>query len=147
MIEVQNLTAMYVDAPFARRIVQGTLQNLRMYGMAGLSVVFVGGALMRRLNKTYHHENRVTDVLSFPSNPAFAVPELDGSEYLGEIVVCVPVLKKEAVDTRTPYRLLLAHVLIHGTLHLLGYHHELRAKDAEMMHKKEEEIMNRLCGK
>lgn len=147
MIEIQNLTTSYVDVVFVRRVIRGTLLDLGIYGMIEVGVVFVGVVRMRRLNATYHGENRVTDVLSFPSSPTFVVPELYGSRYLGEIVVCAPYLKKEARDTRAPYRRVLAHVLIHGTLHLLGYRHEQSKKDAEMMHGKEEEIMNRVCGK
>lgn len=146
MVEVQNLTSSYVDAPFVRRIVRGTLQSLHMESVAGVSVVCVGRALMRRLNATYHHENRVTDVLSFPSSPGFGVPELDGRRYAGEIAVCVPVIKKEAVDTRVPYRRALAHVLIHGTLHLLGYEHEKSGADTARMHAREEKIIIQIFG-
>lgn len=146
MIEIQNLTASYVDVLFVRRVVQGTLQNLRICGMIEVGVVFVGAARMRRLNKTHHRENRVTDVLSFSSSPSFQVSEPYGHRYLGELVVCAPVVKKEAHRTRVPYRLQLAHILIHGTLHLLGYRHEDGGKDAILMHEAEEEIMKRICG-
>ena len=144
MIEIQNLTASYVDASFVRRVVQGALQNLGIHGIIWVGVVFVGTVRMRGLNAAYHHENRVTDVLSFPASPTFVVPKFYGQRYLGEIVVCAPVLKKEALDARAPYRTMLAHILIHGTLHLLGYEHEKGDADTARMHRREEKIMQEL---
>ena len=144
MVEIQNLTASYVDVSFVRRVVRETLQSSGMYGIIGVGVVFVGTARMRRLNTTYHHENRVTDVLSFPASPTFFIPKFYGESYLGEIVVCAPYLKKQALDTRAPYRTMLAHVLIHGTLHLMGYEHDVGGANSTRMHHREEKIMKKL---
>ncbi|MBI3274033.1 MAG: rRNA maturation RNase YbeY, partial [Candidatus Colwellbacteria bacterium] len=95
------------------------------------------------LNKKYRHKNKATDVLSFFGGDYFFTP--GGSEkYLGEIVVCAAVVKKNAKLARVPYSRELAHILIHGTLHLLGYEHESSAKKLEEMHSREEEIINLL---
>ena len=142
MIEIQNLTASYVDMPFARRVLEGTFKNSGIHDMQSVGIVFMGERKMRRLNSAYHNENRVTDVLSFPSSPKFIAPKFYGSLYLGEIVVCAPYIKKEALYGHIRYRRMLAHALIHGTLHLLGYEHEKSEKDLKKMHAKEEKIMD-----
>jgi probable rRNA maturation factor len=100
-----------------------------------MGVVFVGRAKMRRLNAAYHAENRVTDVLSFPASPTFVVPKFYGQRYVGEIVVCRSCIPSYGA---------LAHVLIHGTLHLLGYEHEKSTTDTALMHRLEEKIMQKL---
>lgn len=146
-IELQNLTTSQIDEEFVRKVIHTALRFEQIDGSISIGAAFVGRARMQKLNKERSGNNRVTDVLSFESGKNFVMPESDG-KYLGEIVVCLPVIKKQA--SRLPagrqaqenFQWELAHVLIHGVLHLLGYEHETSAEDARTMHTREEEIIS-----
>ena len=99
-----------------------------------ISVALVGPKRIRELNRTYHHEDRVTDVL------AFGLHETPGQSQVGELVVCPAYVRAYAKRAHEPLRQSLARVLVHGTLHLLGHDHA-RPKDAERMFALQEEIM------
>jgi len=86
-----------------------------------LTIVFVGSAESRRLNKTYRRRDYATDVLSFS-------PMASG-EGLGELILCVPVLKRQAAQRRHSFKKELDMMLIHGFLHLLGFDHEKNRKE------------------
>jgi rRNA maturation RNase YbeY len=97
----------------------------------GVNVVFVGERTIRRLNRIWMEEDAPTDVLSFPLGepppgiPASAVP-------VGEIVVCVPVCERAARERRVRLSEEIARMLIHGTLHVLGYDHATARQIARM---------------
>jgi len=86
----------------------------------------VGQARIKKLNKQYRQKNRPTDVLAFAYNG------------LGEIVICLEQVKRNAQKFNTSFKDELKRVLIHGILHLLGYDHEQSVKQAQQMRKKEE---------
>lgn len=143
MIEVQNLTTAQVDEQFVRRVIKAALRKEGIRGMISLGVVFIGKGRMQKLNKKYHRKNKVTDVLSFGSGTHFTASP-GGGKYLGEIIVCKSIVKKQAAQTGVSQVRELAHVLIHGTFHLLGYEHNDSVKKCEEMHGKEEEVMSSL---
>ena len=124
MIEINNLTTNPVDEEFLKRIVKKVLEGENKEE-AGLSIALVGQGRIRELNKKYRGKNRATDVLAFPG---------DG---LGEIVICLREVKKNAKRYRSNSEKELARVLIHGILHLLGYDHEKSEQAAEKMREKE----------
>jgi len=124
MIEINNLTTNPVDEEFLKGIVKKVLEGENKEG-AGLSIALVGQGRIRELNKKYRGKNRATDVLAFPG---------DG---LGEIVICLREVKKNAKRYRSNPEKELARVLIHGILHLLGYDHEQSEQAAEKMREKE----------
>ena len=74
---------------------------------------------MSTLNRTYRGKDGPTNVLSFPSD---LPPELE-LPLLGDIVICVPVVQREAAQQGKPPTAHWAHMTVHGTLHLLGYDH------------------------
>ncbi len=82
------------------------------------------------LNMTYRHQNKPTNVLAFPSQ----LP--DGVELsyplLGDIVICPAVLAQEAETQNKSLDAHWAHIVIHGTLHLLGFDH-IKENDAKRM--------------
>lgn len=89
-----------------------------------LVIVFVTSPEMRRMNKTYRGKDYATDVLSFESLEEGVV---------GELVLCLPILKSQAKRTGLSERGELGYMIVHGVLHLLGYDHEVSpAKEAEM---------------
>lgn len=96
-----------------------------------VSVRVVDRDEIRGLNRDYRHCDGPTNVLSFPAGDIEGLPE-DVGRALGDIVVCAPVIADEAADQCKTTRDHWAHMIVHGTLHLLGYDHEDVA-DAETM--------------
>jgi probable rRNA maturation factor len=106
-------------------------------GEAGsLCVRVVGLAESRRLNAGYRGKDKATNVLSFPASAEQR--RCDGA--LGDLVVCAPVVAREAREQHKALRAHWAHMVVHGTLHLLGYDHE-RPRPARRMEALEVEIV------
>jgi probable rRNA maturation factor len=104
-----------------------------------LSVRVVGLARGRSLNAHYRHKDKPTNVLSFGG--AGRVP--DGRLFLGELVICAPVVAREALTQGKTLESHWAHMTVHGVLHLLGFDHERRAEAAKMA-AREIQILDRL---
>lgn len=104
-----------------------------------LSVRIVGRARSRSLNLRYRHKDKPTNVLSFAG--AGRLP--DGQCFLGELVICAPIVALEARAQDKTLRAHWAHLTVHGVLHLLGFDHE-RAADARKMALREIQILDRL---
>jgi probable rRNA maturation factor len=104
-----------------------------------LSVRIVGKARSRSLNAHYRHKDRPTNVLSF----AGAGNAPDGRCFLGELVICAPVVASEARTQGKSLQAHWAHMTVHGVLHLLGFDHE-RAREAAKMASREIQILDRL---
>jgi probable rRNA maturation factor len=104
-----------------------------------LSILVVGAARSRSLNLRYRNRNRATNVLSF--NGAGMGP--DGRRFLGELVICAPVVAHEAKAQGKAAAAHWAHMTVHGVLHLLGFDHERRA-EAKKMEATEIQILDRL---
>jgi probable rRNA maturation factor len=105
------------------------------------SVQMVGGPAMRRLNLQYRKKNYQTDVLSFEAPLVFRKVG-----QLGELVICLPVLKRQAAEQGHSPESELDILLIHGLLHLLGFDHERGPKDAASMSRWERKLLGRLPG-
>ena len=93
-----------------------------------LTVRIVGADESRQLNHRYRGKDQPTNVLSFP----FEVPEGIELNLLGDLVICAPVVAREADEQQKPLHHHWAHMVIHGTLHLLGYDHIDDADATEM---------------
>ncbi|HCL74542.1 rRNA maturation RNase YbeY [Stutzerimonas nitrititolerans] len=94
-----------------------------------LTIRLVDEAEGRELNHTWRQKDYATNVLSFPAD----VPdELLDIPLLGDLVICVPVVAREAVEQGKPLEAHWAHLVIHGCLHLLGYDHIDDAEADEM---------------
>ncbi len=90
----------------------------------------------RELNRQYRGKDHATNVLSFP------VELPDGIEVplIGDLVICAPVVAREAAEQGKPERHHWAHLTVHGTLHLLGYDHIVDA-EAEIMEALERKVL------
>ena len=106
---------------------------------AELTIRVVDKAESQQLNNDYRQKNKPTNVLSFP----FEVPEGVPCDLLGDLVVCLPVVEKEALEQSKTLNDHWAHMLIHGTLHLLGFDH-IDDNEAEEMESLEVSILNQL---
>jgi probable rRNA maturation factor len=104
-----------------------------------IGVSVVGPAESRRLNAQYRGKDKPTNVLSFP------VPQqpVTGPQPLGDLVICPQVLRTEAREQNKSLRAHWAHLVVHGSLHLIGYDHE-RDADADRMERREIAVLRRL---
>jgi len=105
-----------------------------------MSVILTDDASIRVLNRDWRKLDKPTNVLSFPgSTPKIAgIPAL-----LGDVVVAYETLAREADEEEKPILHHLAHLVVHGYLHLLGYDHEIDS-EAEAMEGLERQILARL---
>jgi len=95
------------------------------------AVRIVGEAEIQTLNQLYRNKDSATNVLSFPAGAIAGLPA-DAVQQMGDIVVCASVVRDEALRQGKALEHHWAHMLVHGTLHLLGYDHGADA-DAEEM--------------
>jgi len=102
-----------------------------------LGIRVVGARESRALNARWRGLDAPTNVLSFP-----AARDLRGRQ-IGDLVVCAPVVAREAREQGKPVAAHWAHMVVHGTLHLLGFDHE-RAADAKRMEGRERALLARL---
>ena len=118
-----------VDLPNAQKII--TWAEAALAGMraeAQLTVRIVSSAESAMLNQTYRHKQGATNVLSFAIENADELPV----PLLGDIAVCAPVVEREACEQGKAATAHWAHMVVHGTLHLLGYDHLNDAQAQEM---------------
>ena len=106
---------------------------------AEVSVYIVDEPESQELNFQYRGKDKPTNVLSFPAD----IPEEVGIPLLGDLVVCAPVVEREAAEQGKSLEAHWAHMLIHGTLHLLGYDH-IEDDEAEVMEALETRLVTQL---
>ena len=100
-----------------------------------VSVHLVGSARMREYNRRYRGRNRPTDVLAFPAGQAAGA-----GDDLGDIIICVPYIRRQAKEQGVSYEEECFRMLIHGLLHLLGFDHEQSA-EARVMFSRQERLL------
>ncbi len=102
-----------------------------------ISVRFTGDQEVRELNASYRGKDKPTNVLSFPMVEPEMIDQIavggEGELLLGDIVLANGVCRAEAADKGVPIEHHASHLVVHGTLHLLGYDHETGDADAEAM--------------
>ena len=84
-------------------------------------LAFVRDPAIRKLNSTYRGQDKVTDVLSFPSDQEY---NPDSDVYLGDIVISTDAAVRQAKEARHSVKREINELIIHGVLHLCGYDHE-----------------------
>lgn len=92
-----------------------------------------------RLNEAYRHKQGKTNVLAFSYGKSEVISN-DALEFLGDIIICSDVVNREAKEQNKSLQAHWAHMVIHGTLHLLGYDH-VNKIDADVMETKEIAIL------
>lgn len=130
----------WVPSPQAFRVwamaaLVGTAQKVPV----DLSIRVVGARRSCRLNLQYRRKDRPTNILSFAG--VGVLP--NGRCSLGELVICAPVVDREAKAAGRAARAHWAHMTVHGVLHLRGFDHE-KALEARKMAKLEVQILDRL---
>lgn len=114
-VVVTNKTRQRLNQAVIQQAVEATLSYCRKKGE--VSVVIVGHTRMKKLNLIYRGFNKTTDVLSFVEQDSLA----SDKNFLGELFIDYEVIKKQAKKFSPSIRYELAFIVIHGTLHLLGY--------------------------
>lgn len=99
--------------------------------VAEVAVRVVDENEIRALNRQFRQQDKATNVLSFPAGEMQGLPENEG-QLLGDIVICASIVRSEAGSQDKALADHWGHLLVHGTLHLLGYDHETDADAAQM---------------
>jgi probable rRNA maturation factor len=109
---------------------------------AEVSILLADDRRIRELNRTYRGKDSATNVLSFPSGDGAAPPAPGPARpvLLGDIAVALETTAREAAAAGKPVADHLAHLLVHGALHLLGHDHE-EAEEALRMEAREVELL------
>jgi probable rRNA maturation factor len=109
-------------------------------GDYNLAIRVVDESEMQGFNQRYRNKDYATNVLSFPADLLVSLPQDLRQSTLGDLLICAPVVVREAEQQRRTASAHWAHLTIHGVLHLLGYDH-VKASDAECMENLETEIL------
>ena len=141
MIELDLQIASEGQAPSLEQLQQWCALALRQRSAdSELTIRLVDEPEGRELNNTWRHKDYATNVLSFPAD----VPEgLLDIPLLGDLVICVPVVEREAAEQDKSLEAHWAHLVIHGCLHLLGYDH-IDDDEAEEMESLEQNLLAEL---
>lgn len=134
---IQTASELLPDDSEIERWVHSALNG--KYDNAQLTVRMVGYRESQQLNETYRHCSGPTNVLSFP----FEQPDMVQPPLLGDLVICAPLVAKEAYDQGKELSAHWAHMVIHGVLHLIGYDHT-STHEADIMEGLEKKIMKEL---
>jgi probable rRNA maturation factor len=116
---------------------------------AELAIVLSNDSGIQALNRDWRGKDQPTNVLSFPAAPIQSARKGSSKSrvpppYIGDIVIAYQTTAREAVADGKPFDHHLAHLAVHGYLHLLGYDHE-NDRDAEIMERLERRILKRLA--
>ncbi|MCS4504997.1 Endoribonuclease YbeY [wastewater metagenome] len=133
-IQLASAVAEVPDDDDFRRWVEAALAGRRLE--AEVSVRIVDEPEGRELNATYRGRDYATNVLSFPAG----LPEGVDLPMLGDLVICAPVVEREAAEQGKPARAHWAHMVVHGILHLLGHDH-IEDDEAELMEAEERTVL------
>lgn len=131
VIDVQNENDYLVDAPRLQAASQQVLSQHDVDADSSLSVVFVDNDYIQNLNRQFREVDAPTDVLSFPADAPPVVID-DEPPYLGDLVIAYPYASAQAARENHPLNDSLSLLVVHGTLHLLGYDHDTPENRAEM---------------
>ncbi|WP_308567140.1 rRNA maturation RNase YbeY [uncultured Haemophilus sp.] len=139
-IDLQIATENLEGLPTEEQIVQWATSAVQPEGdEVEMTVRIVDETESHELNLTYRGKDRPTNVLSFP----FECPDEVELPLLGDLVICRQVVEREAAEQEKPLMAHWAHMVVHGSLHLLGYDH-IEDDEAEEMESLETQIMQGL---
>lgn len=116
------------------------LYDYKMY----TSIILTDEEGIHKINREYRNIDRATDVLSFPMFQPDEIKEAKKrEEVLGDIIVCIPIVKKQAIEYEHSEEREFAYMLVHGFYHLMGYDHMVE-EDKIKMRDKEETVLSKL---
>jgi probable rRNA maturation factor len=129
---------------YIKKVIETTLRFIDVDQNCEIGIACVDNNESHKLNLEYRQKDKPTNVLSFPSDVPEEVLAMLDALPIGDLVICIPVVLQEAIDqNKTPIEH-FTHMLVHGTLHLMGYDHETSDEEAEEMEALEIEILAKL---
>ena len=129
---------------YLKKVIETTLRHIDTQSNCEIGIACVDMDESHKLNLEYRAKDKPTNVLSFPSDLPDEMAAVLDSFPIGDLVICIPVVLQEAIEqSKTPIEH-FTHMLVHGTLHLMGYDHETSDEDAEEMEALEIEILAKL---
>jgi len=138
-----NIERPFAGSISARLLATAAQKALEIEGLSAveMSIVVSDDETVQRLNRDYAGQDEVTDVLSFSlrEGEAFVSPS-DEVLRLGEVIIAYPTAQRQAAQAGRSSQKEVAHLLIHGILHLLGYDH-IEQEDEQRMRAKEEALL------
>jgi probable rRNA maturation factor len=143
MTRVVHVTSQAGRLPLSRRRIAGLAHRvLHAEGVrsAELSIAFVTGPAIARLNARHLGRRGLTDVIAFPFARA------DGSPVVGDVYIAPAVARANARRNGVPVREELARLVVHGTLHVLGHDHPPVGREASPMWRRQEQLLTRAKG-
>lgn len=132
MVEINNRTKSHINLSLVKKVAEKFLRAYKKIGYE-VSVVFVGDSVIRRLNKTYRLQDRITDVLAFRGE----------GKFLGEIIIDYAQIKRQAPKFSSNTQKELIFILVHGLLHLMGLE-DKTAKGKKEMERAGQEFIKKL---
>ncbi|TAK61587.1 MAG: rRNA maturation RNase YbeY [Dehalococcoidia bacterium] len=142
VIELQHeVDVAGIDTLALERLASRALEEESVAPPAELSILLADDPTVHELNRTYRDTDAPTDVLSFAQGEGepFAQPE-GAARHLGDVAISVDTARRQAGEYGVALQDELAHLLVHGILHLLGYDHE-QPDDAAAMRLQEERVL------
>lgn len=106
-----------------------------------VSLLICGDSKIKKLNADHRSKNKVTDVLSFPAQENLRNLKLSGQVFLGDIALCLPQARRQAKAFKVSVADEVIHLFFHGILHLMGYDHEISAKEEKLMQTLEDKLI------
>ncbi|RJL68811.1 rRNA maturation RNase YbeY [Acinetobacter radioresistens] len=129
---------------YLKKVIETTLRHLEVKQDCEIGIACVDLDQSQQLNLEYRRKDKPTNVLSFPSEIPEEILPMLAARPLGDLVICIPVVLQEAAEQHKVPVEHFTHMLVHGTLHLLGYDHEVSDEDADEMEALEIEILAKL---
>lgn len=130
---------LYKDYDYLYEVLDYTLEHEKITN-AIFSIIFVEDEEIHKLNRDYRGVDRITDVISFAFEDNEDIVYND-IRVLGDIYICIPQMKRQAVDYGHSEKRELSFLAVHGLLHLLGYDH-MTKEDEQKMFSLQELILN-----
>ncbi len=129
---------------YLKKVIETTLRHIDTQSDCEIGIACVNNDESHKLNLEYRKKDKPTNVLSFPSDLPDEMAQILDTFPIGDLVICIPVVLQEAIEQqKTPIEH-FTHMLVHGTLHLMGYDHETSDEDAEEMEALEIEVLKKL---
>lgn len=136
-VQIKNVSGVRAGIPSRQRLCDWVVLVLaEERPQASVAIRIVGEAESEQLNSQWRGKYKPTNVLSFP----MSLPDGIGDGFIGDLVVCAPVVAREAQEQGKLPAAHWAHMVVHGVLHLLGYDHETET-DAEKMESRETRLL------
>lgn len=140
MFEIFNETKEELDIKEEKNIIEFALKHENLDNVY-FNVIFVDDEKIKQLNKEYRGIDRETDVISFALEDGDCNVNFEFGRLLGDIYICVPKMKAQAIEYGHSLKREMGFLTIHGLLHLLGYDH-MTKEEEKIMFGKQEEILN-----